>query len=145
MPPPNTTQLDGGNYGTFRVLEWQSLYDWTKLSAQPVHDCKWLDFNTTVCSFRQYLSASRFDAGGFRQRLRPTASYGSSISLGGHTAIPAILDAYDAKNVSTLLYSSPASGSGAAGNAVKFTVPTIANGKVYVGSQTEFTVFGLLP
>jgi hypothetical protein len=56
-----------------------------------------------------------------------------------------ILDAYDATNVSTLLYSSPSSGSGAAGVATKFTVPTVANGKVYVGTQTAVTVFGLLP
>jgi len=57
---------------------------------------------------------------------------------------PAILDAYDANNVGTLLFSSPASGAGAAAPAVKFSVPTIANGKVYVGGQLSFTVFGLL-
>jgi chitodextrinase len=56
-----------------------------------------------------------------------------------------ILDAYDATNVSTPLFSSPASGSGAAAPATKFTVPTVANGKVYVGGQLAFTVFGLLP
>jgi chitodextrinase len=56
-----------------------------------------------------------------------------------------ILDAYDATNVSTPLYSSPASGSGAAATAAKFTVPTVANGKVYLGGQLAFTVFGLLP
>jgi len=44
-----------------------------------------------------------------------------------------ILDAYDATNVSILLYHSPASGTGAAAPAAKFTVPTVANGKVYVG------------
>jgi hypothetical protein len=55
-----------------------------------------------------------------------------------------ILDAYDATNVTNPLYSSPASGTGGAAPAAKFTVPTVANGKVYVGGQYAFTVFGLL-
>jgi hypothetical protein len=60
---------------------------------------------------------------------------------------PAVLFAYDATNLGTLLFSSDTtSGSAnAAGNAVKFCVPTVANGKVYVGTKTEITVFGLLP
>jgi hypothetical protein len=38
-------------------------------------------------------------------------------------------------NIPTQFYSSSTSGSGVIGNAVKFTVPSVANGKVYVGTQ----------
>ena len=57
-----------------------------------------------------------------------------------------VLYAYDATNLGSLLYSSnQASGNrDVPGSAVKFATPTIANGKVYVGSQYAVSVFGLL-
>ena len=45
------------------------------------------------------------------------------------------------RNVANELYSSAQMGSrDQAGNAVKFTVPTIADGKVYIGTQTQLDV-----
>jgi hypothetical protein len=59
---------------------------------------------------------------------------------------PAILRAYDAANVSRELYDSTQAGTrDQAGQAVRFVVPTVANGKVYLGTATELDVYGLFP
>jgi len=59
---------------------------------------------------------------------------------------PAVLYAFDATNLTNELYDSNQAAHGrdhfAAG--VKFTVPTVADGKVFVGSKTGVGVFGLL-
>jgi hypothetical protein len=57
----------------------------------------------------------------------------------------AILHAHDATNLGTELWNNTNNSADNAGAEVKFTMPTVANGKVYVGTATEISVYGLSP
>jgi hypothetical protein len=59
----------------------------------------------------------------------------------------AILYAFDATNVSNEFYNTrqAANNRDFPGAFVKFTVPVITNGKVYVGAEGQLSVYGLLP
>ncbi len=71
----------------------------------------------------------------------------NAIVWAAENSSPAVLHAYDATNLSRELYNSNQAPNGrdqfGAGN--KFITPTIADGKVFVGSQNSVGVFGLLP
>lgn len=70
-----------------------------------------------------------------------------ALDTSGYLTVPAqaaILYGFQATDLTRVYGSSATTGAPeAAGPAVKFAVPTVANGKVYVGTQTELSVFGL--
>jgi hypothetical protein len=69
-----------------------------------------------------------------------------SIDSSQYGSGPAVIYAHNAANVADELWNSAQAANyrDRAGNAVKFSVPTVANGKVYVGTSTELDVYGLL-
>ena len=73
-----------------------------------------------------------------------TNASGTATGGAGPTG-PAILRAYDATSLGKPLWSSSTLSTDTCGNAVKFVVPTVANGKVYVAGTNQITVYGLLP
>ena len=142
---PNTTNSDGGIFG-------QPAYWNGNLYVVGVNDSlrQFLISNGSISIPSSSNSTNAFPFRGATPAVSANGATNGIVWLVDVTAYQtngwAILDAYDATNVSTPLYSSPASGGVGAGPlSSKFTVPTVANGKVYVVGQYSFAVFGLLP
>jgi len=67
-----------------------------------------------------------------------------ALQPGGGREGHAVLKAYDARNLGRILYSSDRQNDrDDPGSAMKFAVPMVVNGKVYVGGSGRVTVFGL--
>jgi hypothetical protein len=108
------------------------------------------------------LKAFTFDAGG-RLNTTPAAISGNQFPFPGTTpsisgtsasnmivwaaenSSTAVLHAYSATTLNELYNSNQAGTRDHFGSGAKFITPTIANGKVYVGTTTGVGVFGLLP
>jgi hypothetical protein len=121
-------------------------------------------FNNTIYYGSVGSTIKAFGISNARLSTTPTSQTGISFAYPGSTpsvsangtsdgivwahenTSPAVLHAYDASNLSHELYNSNQAGARdqfGAGN--KFITPTIANGKVYVGTTNGVAVFGLLP
>jgi hypothetical protein len=65
---------------------------------------------------------------------------------GGGVVAPGVLRAYDPANLATEFYNSDQAGlRDTLDFAAKFNVPLVANGKVFVASENQLTIYGLLP
>ena len=106
-------------------------------------------FNTSTGKFTTAPSSQSPGTVGFPGSTPSVSSQGTSNGIvwttervGGGASV---LHAYDATNLGTELWNSNSGSGNQAGQSVKFTVPTVANGKVYVGTAGEISVYGLLP
>ncbi|HVN07520.1 MAG TPA: PQQ-binding-like beta-propeller repeat protein, partial [Patescibacteria group bacterium] len=69
----------------------------------------------------------------------------NAIVWAAENSSPAVLHAYNASTLVELYNSSQAGSRDHCGNGNKFITPTIADGKVFLGTQSSVCVFGLLP
>ncbi len=149
VPPPNTTLLDGGNYGNIAFWATGANTGNIYTTGQNFPLSQFQISNGTISTPQAATSTNTFPPRGGVPSVSANGTAGGVVWIvdftGWQNGSAAILDAYDATNVGTLLFSSPGSGVGAIAPAVKWSVPTVANGRVYVGAQYSFSVYGLLP
>jgi hypothetical protein len=106
-----------------------------KLSAQPAAQ--------TPVNFTAGATPTVSSDGGRNAIVWTVETRAFGFSVGEH---PAILHAFDAANIARELYSSDTNHvRDAAGPSLRFTIPTVVNGRVYVGAIKEFNVYGPLP
>jgi len=105
--------------------------------------------NTTIAQFTQATSSTHvFGFPGATPSVSSAGTQGGVVwsldthvycTTGSPSCGPAVLYAHDAGNLTTELWNSSTIAGDAAGNGVKFSVPTVANGHVYVGTRGNDT------
>jgi hypothetical protein len=108
-------------------------------------------FNTTPSSAAPTTAGGNYATGGSCPVVSANGTQTAVVWMMEHTAVSGqtipLMRAYDATNLATELYNTGT----AAANAdeiptpVKFTCPTVANGRVFVGGQSTLAVYGLQP
>lgn len=95
--------------------------------------------------FRQHGATPSLSANGNSNGIVWEIDNSAYVNTNPSTSGPAVLHAYDATNVASELYNSTQAGTrDQAGLALKFTSPTISNGRVFVPTGTELDIYGLL-
>jgi hypothetical protein len=117
-----------GDVGNSAPL-WQFQFDFTTNPNKP-----------TLRSSAIHATTTRFGFPGATPTVSSNGNANGIVWAYERNSGQAILHAYDATNVATELFTS-----GNIGGGVKFAVPTVCNGKVYVGTSNSVAVFGLQP
>lgn len=127
-----------GNDDVLRAFSWNAgATGGQQLSSSPVA--------TGNAYFGQHGATPSLSANGNNNGILWDIDNSSYNSTDPTTSGAAVLHAYDAGNIANELYNSADSGSrDQAGQALKFTVPTIANGRVFVPTASELDIYGLL-
>lgn len=146
------TSNDAGAVQSFsvgnRIFSTPAFWQNTLYLAPITDHLKTYAFNTSTGKFTTDPASLSSGTFGFPGSTPSISSQGTSNGIVWATERgtgPSVLHAYDATNLGTELWNSANSSADQAGQAVKFTVPTVANGKVYVGTVGEISVYGLLP
>ncbi len=152
--------VDQNNMGKFNPnanANYQTLK--TGVAGPVFSNPAWFNGTLYYAAIGDVVRAFKFSNGNFSLTSQSTHSFASpgatpSISANGtqnailwaaENTSAAVLRAYDATNLATELYNSnQAANRDNFGTGNKFIVPTVANGKVYVGTTTGVGVFGLL-
>ena len=158
----NIYVVDRNNLGKFNP-KTDAIYQELPAAVSPVYSSPaWFNGTVYYGSVGDVLKAFAFANGAFA--LGPASQSPNTFGYPGTTPsisangtsngivwaaeneTPAVLHAYDASDLSRELYNSnqAANGRDHFGEGNKFIVPTVVNGKVYVGTTTGVGVFGLL-